>query len=181
MTKLCREGDVEANDNFSTSVYTFIQFSKCRSKLDVVSAFSFVQDYNTFIYERLFSTLVANVALVALSHSLKRTMVGERRFRPNVAAVSERRFRPNFGHVEFICFGCSHHRNSGSKSGICCRVRPRFLRVGAVVSACTFPRPFVVVDYNQFTQQGSRAQIQKSLEITCRQEDSRLVTSRTFL
>ena len=54
---------------FSTSVCTFMQFSKCRSKLDVVSAIGFVQDYNTFIYERLFSTLVANVALVALSQT----------------------------------------------------------------------------------------------------------------
>ena len=44
-----------------------MQFSKCRLKLDVVSAFSLVQGYNTFIYERLLSTLVANVARVALS------------------------------------------------------------------------------------------------------------------
>ena len=44
-----------------------MQFSKCRLKLDVVSAFSLVQGYNTFVYERLLSTLVANVARVALS------------------------------------------------------------------------------------------------------------------
>ena len=43
-----------------------MQFSKCRLKLDVVSAFSLVQGYNTFIYERLLSTLVANVARVSL-------------------------------------------------------------------------------------------------------------------
>ena len=64
-------------------------------------AFSLIQDYNTFIYERLLSTLVANVARVALS--LKRTLVGGRRFRPNVAAVSARRFRPNLGDLEFMC------------------------------------------------------------------------------
>ena len=46
-----------------------MQFSKCRLKLDVVLAFSLIQDYNTFIYERLLSTLVANVARVALSQT----------------------------------------------------------------------------------------------------------------
>ena len=81
-----------------------MQFSKCRLKLDVVSsAFSLVQDYNTFIYERLLSTLVANVARVALP--LKRTLVGGRRFRSNVAAVNGRRFPANFGHLEFMYFG----------------------------------------------------------------------------
>ena len=37
--------------------------------------------YNTFIYERMLSSRVANVARMALS--LKRTLVGGRRFRPN--------------------------------------------------------------------------------------------------
>ena len=40
-----------------------------------------------------------------MSLSLKRTLVGGRRFRPNVAAVSGRRFRLNFGHLEFMYFG----------------------------------------------------------------------------
>ena len=47
-------------------------------KLDLVSAFSLVQDYNTLNKERLLSTFVAKVARVALS--LKRTLVGGRRF-----------------------------------------------------------------------------------------------------
>ena len=51
-----------------------MQFSKCRLKLDVVSAFSFVQDYKTFFYERLLSALVANVVRVALS--LSQTYLG---------------------------------------------------------------------------------------------------------
>ena len=55
-------------------------------------------------------------------------------------------------------------------------MRTSFLRVGAGVLACTFPRPFVVVDYNQFTQQGGRAQIKTIPEVSCIQEDSRLVT-----
>ena len=148
---------VEANDSIRRHLTPSCNFQKSRLKLHVVSAFSLVQDYNTFIYERLLSTLVANVARVAFSQ----TYFGWwRRFRPNVAAVSERRFRPNFGHLEFICFWvCNNHRNSRTKSGICCRVRTSFLRVGAVVLAYTFPRPFVVVDFNQFTQQGSRAPI----------------------
>ena len=45
-----------------------------------------------FFYGRLLSTLVANVARVPL----KRTSVGGRRFRRNVAAVSGRRCRPYF-------------------------------------------------------------------------------------
>ena len=102
----------------------------------------------TLFCEQLLSTLVANVARVALSLSLKRTLVGGRRFRSNVAAV-----------WNSCVFVYSNHRNPRSKSGICCRVRTSFLRVGAEVLACTFPRLFVVVDYNQFTQQGSRAQI----------------------
>ena len=130
---------------FSTSVCTFMQFSKCRSKLDVVSAIGFVQDYNTFIYERLFSTLVANVALVALSQ----TYFGW------WASLSAQFWTSGI----HLFLGAATIGTLGRRSGICCRVRPSFLRVGAVVSACTFPRPFVVVDYNQFTQQGSRAQI----------------------
>ena len=46
-----------------------MQFSKCRLKLDFVSAFNFVQDYDTFIHERLLSTRVANVARAALSQT----------------------------------------------------------------------------------------------------------------
>ena len=67
-------------------------------------------------------------------------------------------FGPIFGHLEFIDW-YSNDRNPGSKSGICCRVRTSFLHIDAVVLACTFPRPFVVVDNNHFAQQGSRAQI----------------------
>ena len=76
----------------------------------------------------------------------KRTLVGERRFRPNVAAVSGRRFRPQAvtSGIRFV-FGYSNHRNSRSKSGICCRVRTRVLPVGAVVFACTFPRSFFLL------------------------------------
>ena len=79
--------------------------------------------------------------------SLKRTLVGGRRFRPNVAALSGRRL-PNLGHLEFMSLGYSNPRNSPSKRRICCRVRTSFIRVGAVVLACTFPRPVAVVDYN---------------------------------
>ena len=39
-----------------------------------------------------------------VSLSLKRTLVGWRRFRSKVAVVSGRRFRPNFGHLEFMYF-----------------------------------------------------------------------------
>ena len=46
-----------------------MHFSKCRLKFDVVSAFSFVHDYNTFVYERLLSAHVGNVARVALSRT----------------------------------------------------------------------------------------------------------------
>ena len=78
-----------------------MQFSKCRLTLDVVSVFSLVQDFNTFIYERLLSTVDANVARVALSQ----TYFGWwRRFRPNVAAVSGRRSRPTFEHLEVMYF-----------------------------------------------------------------------------
>ena len=69
LTMLCREGDVEANDDFQRQFSTSCNFSKCRLKHDVVSAFSLVQDYNTFIFDRLLSTLVANVARVALSQT----------------------------------------------------------------------------------------------------------------
>ena len=62
LTMPCREGDVEAKRQFSTSVYTFMRFSNCRLKFDV-SACSLVQDRNPFIYERLLSTRVANVGL----------------------------------------------------------------------------------------------------------------------
>ena len=89
------KGMLKQTTFFDVSLH-FMQFSKCRLKLDVVSAFSLVQDYNTFIYERLFSTLVANVARVALSLSLRSTLVGGRRF------------RPNFGHLEFIYFWVQH-------------------------------------------------------------------------
>ena len=113
-----------------------MQFSKCRLTLDVVSVFSLVQDFNTFIYERLLSTVDANVARVALSQ----TYFGWwRRFRPNVAAVSGRRSRPTFEHLEVMYFEFVQ--------------QPSELSVGAVVSACTFPRPSVVADYNQFTQE----------------------------
>ena len=86
-----------------------MQFSKCRLKLDVVSALSLVQDYNTFLYERLLSTLVANVLPVSLclSLSLKRTLVGGRRCRSNVVVVSGRRFRPNFWTSGFHVFWCT--------------------------------------------------------------------------
>ena len=49
LTKLCREGDVEANDSFRRHFTPSYNFSKCGLKLDVVSAFSLVQDSNTFI------------------------------------------------------------------------------------------------------------------------------------
>ena len=79
-----------------------------------------------------------NDCCLLVSLSLKRALVGGRLFRPNV------------GHLEFISL-YSHHRNPRSKSGLCCRVRRSFLHIDAVVSACTFPRPcVVVVDYNQF-------------------------------
>ena len=87
-----------------------------------------------------------------------------------------RRFRPNLERLKFIFFWYSNHRNPRSRSEICCRVRTSFLHVSAVELACTFPRLCVVVDKNQFTLQRSRGQIQKSLEISCRQENSRLVT-----
>ena len=123
-------------------------------KIDVVSAFNLVQDYNTFIHERLLSTRVARVAL---SLSLQRTLVGGRRFRPSAAVVGGRRLRPNFGHLEFI-FGYSNHRNSRSKP-----VRTSFLHIDAVALACTFPRPFVVVDYNQFyTARKSSTDLEKT-------------------
>ena len=93
LTVLCREGDVEANDSFRRQFTPSMPYSKC------LFDFSLVQDYNTFIHERLLSTFVAIVARVALS---QRTLVGRRRFRPNVTVVSGRRFRPNFGHLEFM-------------------------------------------------------------------------------
>ena len=46
-----------------------MQFSKCRWKLVVESAFSLVQNHNTFISGRLLSALVANVARDALSQT----------------------------------------------------------------------------------------------------------------
>ena len=135
LTVLCREGDVEANDSFRRLFTPSCNFQKCRLKFDVVSAFSLVQDYDTFICERLLSTLVANVARVALSL----TYFGW------CASFSAQNWTSGI----HLILGNGNHRNSRSKSGICCRVRPNFLRVGPVVSACTFPRPFVAVDYNQ--------------------------------
>ena len=58
-----RRGRVEATVSFDVSLHLR------RLKIAVVSAFSLVQDYNAFIYERLLSTLVANVARVALSQT----------------------------------------------------------------------------------------------------------------
>ena len=75
----------------------------------------------------------------------------------------------------FVC-GYSNHRNARSKSGICCRVRPSFLRVGAVVLACTFPRPSSIADYNP---RKSSTDPEKSRDFV-RQEDSRLVTTTHF-
>ena len=97
------------------------------------SAFSKIT--TRLFFERLLSTRVANVARVALSQ----TSSGWR--------------ASFFGPILDIWnsfFWCSNHRNSRSKSGLCCRVRPSFLHIDAVVSACTFPRPLDVVDYNQF-------------------------------
>ena len=123
-----------------------MQFSKCRLKFDVVSAFSFVQDHNTFIYERLLSTLVANVARVALS--LKSTLVGGRRF------------RPSFGHLEFIYFWVQHpselsvaERNLLSGADKCPSYRCCSISVHV-------PTSFYCCGLQtSFTQQGSRAQI----------------------
>ena len=138
---------VETNDSFRR------QFTpSCKvSKKSVV-----VQDHNTFIHERLSSTLVANVARVALSQT---------NFGWWMSLSTQRccrewaSFAAQFLDIwNSFVFGCNH-RNSRSKSGVCGEVRTSFLRVGALVSACTFPRPFVVVDSNQFTQQGGRAQI----------------------
>ena len=53
-----------------------MQYSKYRLKLDVVSVVSLVHDYNTFICERLLSTLETNVSRIALSLSLSRTYFG---------------------------------------------------------------------------------------------------------
>ena len=95
-----------------------------------------------------------------VSLSLKRTLVGGRRF------------SAQFG-TSGIHFWYSNRRNSRSKSGLCCRLRTSFFHIDAVVSACTFPRPLDVVDYNQFYTARKSG---KNLEISCRQEDSRLVT-----
>ena len=58
-----------------------------------------------------------------VSLSLKRTLVGGRRFRPNVAAVSGRRFRPNFGHLEFMYFGVQQPSSANKfPSCWCCSI-----------------------------------------------------------
>ena len=82
--------------------------------------------------------------------------------------VGGRRFRPTSGHLEFIsmsimtgtatirtigrrveCVG--NHQNYPLRSGICCRSANQFFSVSmdAAVLACTFPRPSVVVKYDQ--------------------------------
>ena len=158
-----------------------MQFSKCRLKLDVVSAFSLVQDYNTFIYERLLSTPVTSFARVALSLSLKRTLVGRRRFRPNVAAVSGRRFRHNSGHLEFMSFWVQQPSELSVEERNLLSSANKFPSCWCCSISVHGPHVlFVVVDFSQFTLQGSRAQIWKSLEISRRQADSRLVTMSQF-
>ena len=135
-----------------TSVYTFVV---CKlmlyppSALSKITTRAFMNDCCLLLWRTL-----------PVSLSLKRTLVGVRRF------------SAQFG-TSGIHFWYSNRRNSRSKSGLCCRVRPSFLHIDDVVSACTFPRPLDVVDYNQFYT----ARISgKNLEISCRQEDSRLVT-----
>ena len=84
-----------------------MQFSKCRLKLDVVSAFNLFPDDKHVHFVNDCCRLLSGTLPVSrsLSLSLKRTLVGGRRFRPDVAAVSGRRFRLNFGHLEFMYFG----------------------------------------------------------------------------
>ena len=48
--------------------------------------------------------LLSRTLPVSLCLSLKRTLVGGRRCRSHVAAVSGRRFQNNFGHLEFMYF-----------------------------------------------------------------------------
>ena len=130
---------------FSTSAYTLMEFSKCRLKLGVVSAFSLVQDHNMFVYERLLSTRVANVARVALPQTYSGWWAS---FSAQRCCRKWASFSAPFW-TSGIHSWYSNHRNSRSRSGMSCRLRTSFLHVGAVVSACTFPRLFVVVDCNQ--------------------------------
>ena len=72
--------------------------------------------------------------------------------------------------------GYNNHRNSGSKSGICCQVRTSFLRVGAVELAFTFHVLLLLWTTTNLHSKEVEHRSKKSLEISCRQADSRLVT-----
>ena len=108
-----------------------MQFSNCRLKLDVESAFSLVENPNAFIYERLLSTLAANVARVALSQTFF-----------DLCASFSAQFGTHGIHV-FWCTATIGTLGRRAESGV---GSASFLRVGVLVSACTFPHPSIVVD-----------------------------------
>ena len=84
--------------------------------------------------------------LLLVTLSLTWTVVDGRRFRPSVAVVDGRRFQPTSGHLECISMSImigtttirtidrrveyvDNHQNYRSRSGICCRWKPVFLRI----------------------------------------------------
>ena len=93
---LCREGDVEANDSFQRQFSPSCNFQNVVWKF-VDSARSLVR--NSFFLEHWCLSVLRTLPL-SLSLSLTCTVVGGRRFRPNVAVVDGRRFRPTSEHLE---------------------------------------------------------------------------------
>ena len=150
-----------------------------------------------------------------LSLSLTCTVVGGCRSRPSVAVVDGRRFRSTSGHLEstsvFVMMAQQQSvplvemrnmlttiRTIGrrAESVVGCK-HVFFVLMDAVVLACTFPRPSVVVKCNQLFLEMRKCQSVflrcyhanalfciarqlstdlESLEISCRQGISRLVT-----
>ena len=99
--------------------------------------------------------------------SLKRTLVGGRRF------------RPNFWTSGIDCFGTRTHRISRSKSGLCCRVRTIIPFTSMLYYYRTrSPRPFVVVDCNQFLH--SKEAKHRSRKVQRSRADKRISRSVTM-
>ena len=128
LTMLCRERDVEANDNFQRQFPPSCNFSKCRLKIRWFCP----QPCPDFF---LCTGVFACCERCCLSPSLTCTVVGGRRVRPIFAVEDGRRFRHTSGHLEFISMSIGANQF--------------FSVMDAAVLACTFPRPSVVVKDNE--------------------------------
>ena len=100
-----------------------------------------VQDYKTFIHERIVVCSCSERCRcrslsLSLSHVLGLVGVA---FGPMFLSRVGVVFGPIWDIWNSFIFGYSNHRNSRSKSGICCRVRTSFLHVDAVVSSVHVP------------------------------------------